>query len=176
MAEDRKWLDELEIENAQIKWGFSRFDGRKDLYNDEGNHNFVIMFNEDQARQLIEDGWNVKEKMPLEEGDPSEWHLKVYISHQFTPPLIYFIKSGRKFSLHHPSELKQIRRDTCEQIDVILRPSYWSRPDGRQGYTAYVKEMYVQIKESRFAARYADYEEVHPSADQRPPDDEGAPF
>lgn len=156
----REWVEELAIEDANIKWGFSRFDGRADMYNEEGEHNFVVIIDPVQADGLREQGWNVKEKMPQEEGDPPENHLTVNISFRFEAPLIYFIKNGRKFSVDHPKELKQIKKSTCEGIDVIIQPSYWSRPDGRSGYTAYVKEMYVRIKESRFAERYSELEEA----------------
>lgn len=117
------WIDDLEIENANIKWAFSHFAGEKDLFNKEGDHNFVVILPEPEAKRLYDIGWNVKEKPGREEGDPNEYHLDVKISAQFGMPMIYFIKSGRKFSVDSAAELKQIRRDTCENIDVIIQPS-----------------------------------------------------
>jgi len=174
----REWVDDLEIANANIKWGFSRFAGQADMYNEEGDHNFVVIIPPEEAAQLREIGWNVKEKMALEEGDPPENHLQVRISFRKEPPLIYFIKNNRRFSVDHPSELKQIKRATCENLDVIIQPSFWGpRPDGSHGISAYVKEMYVTIRESRFASQYSDFEEVHssPASGPRAPrqDDEG---
>lgn len=160
MTEKREWIDDLEIEDANIKWGFSRFDGRADMYNEEGDHNFVIIIPPEQADELRAIGWNVKEKMAMEEGDPPENHLSVRISYRFGAPAIWFIKNNRKFSVDHAEELKQIKKATCEKIDVIIQPSAWARPDGTSGISAYVKEMFVTIKESRFAEAYADYEEV----------------
>lgn len=161
MSTKRDWINDLEIEDANIKWGFSRFDGRADMYNEEGDHNFVIIIDPSEADLLREIGWNVKEKLGREEGDPIENHLSVKISYRFEPPMIYFIKNGRKFPVDHPSELRQIKQATCEQIDVIIQPSPWSRMDGSSGISAYVKEMYVTITESRFATKYGDdYEEV----------------
>lgn len=164
-ARPEGWIDEIEVENAQVKWGFSHFDGAKDLFNKEGDHNFTLIFPEDQAKQLYDQGWNIKEKPPLNEESESEFILKVAISSMFGMPLIYFIKSGRKYAVESVSELKQIRRDTCENIDVIITPSKsdkWEREDGAPGVSAYVKEMYVTIKESRFGQKYSseDYEEV----------------
>jgi hypothetical protein len=153
------WIDELEIENAQIKWAFSHFDGEQDMFNDPGDHNFIVMLPEDEAKRLSEIGWNIKEKPGMEEGDPSEWHLKVKISDRYGVPMIWFIKNKRRFRVEHLAELKDIKRQTCENIDVIIQPSRWVRRE-ETGISAYVKEMYVTISQSRFAAAYEDYEEV----------------
>lgn len=162
-TDDRPWLDELEIENAEIKWAFSRFDGRADAFHEEGDIDFVVMFDQEEADRLRDLGWNVKEKMPREEGDLPEHHLTVKISYRFDPPTIYFIKSGRKYSIDNAAELKQIKRSTCERADLIIQPSFWSRPTGDSGYTAYLKEGYFTIAESRFGAKYndEDYEPVN---------------
>lgn len=153
------WIDDLEIENANVKWAFSHFDGRADTFNDEGNHNFTLIIPEEEALRLADVGWAIKRKEPLEEGDPVEYHLKCMISYRFEAPKIYLIKGNRKIRAEEV-DLADIRRDTCERIDVILSPSRWTRPD-RSGITAYVKELYATVRESRFSARYADYEEVH---------------
>jgi hypothetical protein len=163
--EGRQWVPKLEIEEAQVKWGFSHFDGRADTFNDEGDHNFTLVLPAEEARRLQEEGWNVKEFEPSEErrkeGYESEFTLKVNISYRFDPPMIYFIKSGRKIRVDQ-DDLRDIRRDTCERIDVVIKPSFWTRPD-RSGITAFVDEMFVTIAQSRFADRYADLEEVKPS-------------
>ena len=157
--ETRPWIDDLEIENAQIKWAFSHFDGREDTFNTEGDHNFtVIIEDEQEANRLIAEGWNIRRMDPREEGDPFEYLLKVKISYRFAPPPIFFLKGERRYRADE-ADLVEIQRATCEQIDVIISPNPWVH--GRErGVSAYVKEMYVKIKESRFAARYADYEEV----------------
>lgn len=158
--EKRPWIDDLQIENAQIKWAFSHFDGREDTFNTEGDHNFtVIIDDEEKANRLIAEGWNVRRMDPREEGDPYEYLLKVKISYKYAPPPIFFLKGERRFRVEHQADLVEIQRSTCEQIDVIISPNPWVH--GRDsGVSAYVKEMYVKIKESRFAAKYADYEEV----------------
>ena len=49
-------------------------------------------------------------------------------------------------------------------IGSIGLPSPWAALDignpGRTGVTAYVKEMYVKIRESRFAEMYSDYDDA----------------
>lgn len=152
------WIEDIEIENANVKWGFSHFDGKADTFNDEGDHNFTLVIPEEHAKQLMDEGWNIRTLEGREEGDPPEYTLKVKISYRFEAPKVYIIKGKRKFRADE-SDLQDIKRTTCEQLDVIITPSRWVH--GRDtGITAYVKEMYAKVKESRFSAHYSDYEEV----------------
>lgn len=158
MAEERKWINDVELEDVKIKWAWSHFDGREDTYNAEGDHNFQIILDEATAKDLLAEGWNIREQAGYEEGDPPEFLLKVKISYKYGAPKIYLIKGDRKLRADE-RDLADIRRDTAEQIDVIITPSRWvSGPN--TGITAYAKELYAKIKESRFSAKYADYEEL----------------
>lgn len=156
--EKKEWIDEVELEDIQVKWAFSHFDGREDTFNAAGDHNFTIILPDDVAEEMLKDGWNVKTQPGYEEGDPPENLLQVKISYRFEPPKIYLIKGDRKMRANE-IDLSDIRRDTCERIDVILQPSPWVHGN-RSGITAYAKELYAQVKESRFSAMYADYEEI----------------
>ena len=91
-------------------------------------------------------------------GDPPEFTLKIKISYKYEEPAIYFLKGNRRFRATE-EDLVDIKRSTCERIDVICSPSRWVQPD-RTGVTAYVKEMYVKIRESRFAEMYSDYDDA----------------
>lgn len=158
MAEDRKWINDVELEDIRIKWAFSHFDGREDTYNAEGDHNFTIILDDDVAARLSDEGWNVREMAGYEEGDPPEHLLKVKISYKYEPPKVYLIKGDRKYRADQ-RDLADIRRDTCEQIDVIITPSRWVNGPN-SGISAYAKELYAKIRESRFAAKYSDFEEL----------------
>ena len=156
--EDRQWIDEVELEDVAIKWAFSHFDGREDTVNAEGDHNFTMILPDDVADKLRAEGWNARTMDGYEEGDPPEHLLKVKISYKYEPPKVFLIKGDRKLRAEQ-RDLADIRRDTCEQIDVIITPSRWV-VGGNSGITAYAKELYAKVKESRFSAKYADYEEL----------------
>lgn len=158
MTEDKKWIEDLEIENAQIKWAFSHFDGREDTFNAEGDHNFTIILPEEEALRLQEEGWNIRRMEGYEEGDPPEYLLKVKISYKFEAPRVYLIKGDRKFRADQ-RDLADIRRASTKQIDVVITPSRWVV--GKEtGISAYVKELYATINQSRFSEQYQDYEEI----------------
>jgi hypothetical protein len=158
VAEKLPWIEDLEIEDAQIKWAWSHFNGLADDYNDEGDLNFQVIIPPEEAARLADIGWNIRESDGLEEGDPPQYLLKCVISYRFEDPLIYLIKGSRKIRAKE-EDIPDIRRDTCERIDVIIKPSRWTRKD-RSGVSAYVKELYATVRESRFSERYAELDEV----------------
>lgn len=160
MAEKKDWIPDLEIENAQIKWNFSHFDGREDTYNREGDYNFTVIIPDvAEADALRELGWAIKELPPYEDGDEPEHILKVNVSDKFGVPKMYLIKSDRKFRIEELRELRDIKRVTTEQIDLVLQPSRWVN-GANTGISAYVKELYAKIRTSRFDDKYSEYEEV----------------
>lgn len=166
MPDDRHWIDDVELENITVKWAFSHFDGREDTFNGAGEHNFTIVLPDDVAEKLRAEGWAIRDTAGYEEGDPDEHLLKVKISDKFEMPKIFLLKGTRKIQVDgrkpgdiYIRDLQDIRRDTCEQIDVIITPSRWVNGQN-SGITAYVKELYAKVRESRFAAKYADYEDV----------------
>jgi len=158
MAGDQKWIDDVELEDVKVKWAFSHFDGREDTFNAQGEHNFTIMLPDDIADKLREEGWNIRDMAGYEEGDPDEHLLKIKISYKYEPPKVFLIKGDRKLRAEQ-RDLADIRRDTCEQIDVIITPSRWVNGNA-SGITAYAKELYAKVKESRFSSKYAEYEEL----------------
>lgn len=155
---EQQWIDDLEIEGATVKWPFSHFDGREDTFNAEGDHNFTLMLNEELAQKLMADGWSIRTMDGYEEGDPPEYLLKVKISYKFEPPKIFLIKGQRKIRATQ-RDLADIRRDTCENLDVIITPSRWVHGQN-SGITAYAKELYATVRQSRFSERYQDFEEI----------------
>lgn len=155
-----QYIEKEELGDCTIKWSWSNFDGN-DSMSGPGNYNFTVVLPEEAAKILLERGWtSVRQNEPYEEGDAPEWTMKIHISDRFGMPQVYFIKNGRKLRVRDIKDISDIRRDTCEKLDVIISPSKWEQPGGRSGVTAYVDEMWVVIRESRFAQQYADMEEV----------------
>lgn len=157
-AQERRFIPDLEIPDAQVKWAWSNIAGRKNDYDSEGDHYFQIIIPEDRVNALLDDGWAVKEHEGQEEGDPPEYLLKVRVSYRFDPPKVYFLKGRRKIRAEE-RDLPDITRASTNRLDLVLQPSRWVK-NGRTGISAYVKEMYVDMKTSQFDEMYADYEEV----------------
>lgn len=159
-GDTRPWIDDIEFEDVQIKWPWTHFDGKDTFGGTEAKYNFTIILPKATALQLREAGWtSVKENEPYEEGDEPEWTMQCQISDRFGIPKMYLIKNDRRFRINEMRDLHDIRRETCEKIDVILTPSRWVN-GARTGVTAYVKEMYATISQSRFAEKYEELEEA----------------
>jgi hypothetical protein len=174
---NRTWINDLEIEDAQIKWAWSHFNGAADTFNAEGDRNFVVSLNPDDARALMEipDGWSIKEYVDTREGaegSEPEYTIKVKISYRFEPPKIFFLKEKeveledgtvttqlRKFRVENETELNDITRATVKRIDFVAKPSRWMR-NGEAGVTPYLSEMYVHMQDSKIGSQYDDIEEL----------------
>ena len=145
-------VNNINIEGALIIW--KNFSGERDKFN-PGKRGFSVVIDDSaMAKELKQEGWNVKER-PLQEGaDPSEqeWTLPVKLNmNRYTQ--VWLIVGNHKTLLNE---------DTVAQLDVVdivncdisIRPYEWEM-SGRTGITAYVDSMYVTIRENKFAEKYA---------------------
>ena len=146
-------VNNINIEGANIIW--KNFSGERDKFN-PGKRGFSVVIDDAvMAKELKQEGWNVKER-PLQEGADSseqEWTIPVKLNmNRYTQ--VWLIVGNHKTLLNE---------DTVAQLDVVdivncdisIRPYEWEM-SGRTGITAYVDSMYVTIRENKFAEKYAD--------------------
>lgn len=150
---------DLLIENATILGGnFRNFEGRKTKFSSRGDHFFHVRIDAEIVDELRAQGFTIKELPPREEGDLPLYFLKVKIKYECEgarkDPEIRKGIAGGKFHLVGPDEIASLDQDEIEYVDLVVHPSHWHQDDGTEGYTAYVKEMYVTIAGSRFASKY----------------------
>lgn len=141
----------LIMENAKIR--FRNFSGRPDEFTREGDRSFALVIDdEDLANKLKEDGWNVRMRMPKNDGEDPWYYLKVKVNFGGFPPKIIEVTSWNRVFLNE--ETVGIL-DTAElkSVDVEISPYHWEI-GGRSGITAYLKTMYAKIEEDPFAAKY----------------------
>ena len=143
-------LKNVLINGAHI-WA-RNFTGREDLpYNPAGRRNFCVSLDPDLARDLREEGWNVKFPDPDSDRLP---YLSVNVSYENYPPQIFKVTSHGK-TLLDEDNVGTLDDDEIENVDLIIRPYQWD-VGGRSGVKAYVKKMYVTIVEDELDAKYAD--------------------
>jgi hypothetical protein len=148
--------DNIIIEGARI--GFRNFSGKEGQFNPAGKRNFCVFLQEELAKKLEADGWNVRWLQPRDDQESQQGYLQVAVSFDNIPPKIIMITSGGKTILDAES-VNLLDWAEIAEIDLIIRPYNWILHEGtkneKSGVKAYVKSMYVQIVEDEFEKKWA---------------------
>jgi len=135
---------------------FRNFAGKEGQYNREGDRNFAVLLDENVARTMAEDGWNIKWLRPREEDeDPTQQaYLPVSVNFKGRPPRIVLITSRGRTNLDEDTV------DTLDWVDIlnvdlIVRPYEWT-VNGKSGIKAYLQSIYVTIQEDPLEIKYSE--------------------
>ena len=131
------------LENITI--AFRNFAGKEDVYNRPGDRNFAILLDDETARALEQDGWNVKYLREREEGDGQQAYIQVAVSYKNRPPKICMITSKGMTYLGE-AEVELLDWADIETADVTLNPYEWA-VNNKSGTKAYLHALYVKIEE-----------------------------
>lgn len=158
MAKDGQLL----IENAQIL--FRNFSGKEGMYNAEGDRNFCVLLDDALAKELTEDGWNVKMLRPRDDDEEPQPYIQVSVKYRgrsgntVRPPTIVMVTSRGRTALSE-SECELLDWVDIKNVDLIVRPFQWA-VNGKTGIKAYLKSIYVTIQEDALQLKYADVPEI----------------
>ena len=150
--------EKLEIEDAIVMGGkFKNFSGRATEYNREGDRFINVRIPLEKVEQLSEEGWNIKQLKPKDEGDDPIYYLTVKIRFKSEggkkdPAIFKGINADNMHKIREEN-VGDLDRDEIERTDVVINPSYYNR-NGKEGYSAYLDSLYVIIKGNRFQAKY----------------------
>ena len=142
----------ITIEGARIV--FRNFEGKEGKFNTAGKRNFCVLLDDELAKTLQDDGWNIKWLQPREEGDEPQAYIQVAVNFGTVPPKIVLVTSGGKQTLDERN-INILDWAEIANVDLIIRPYNWEM-NGKTGVKAYIKSMYVTIAEDEFEKKYAD--------------------
>ena len=150
-------VNNIDIENATLK--YLSFAGKEGRYNRPGDRNFCVIIDDPKTAQALSDeGWNIRILKPTSEDEEVRYYIQVTVNFNFwRKPEIYLIsQSGRKTLLDEESVATLDYADIIS-CDLSIRPRVWD-DNGTTKIKAYLQEMYVRIRQSKFAEKYASEE------------------
>lgn len=153
-------LPQLLLEDRHII--FRNFTGVEGRFNAKGQRNFHVVLEEDEAEKMTVAGWNVKYPRPREDGDQPLPHMPVKVRFDNFPPRIVLITTRGKTPMDE-SMVDILDWAEFDNIDMILNPS-WYDVNGKSGYSAYLKSLYVTLHEDALERKYADVPDSAQSA------------
>lgn len=133
---------------------FRNFTGKETPMNREGDRNFCVLLDPNDADNLIREGWNVKFLQPREEGDIPQPYLQVKVMFGKYPPKIVMVAATGKTKLDEKS-VEILDWTEIQKADLTIRPYTWS-VNGKNGIKAYLKSLYVTIVEDPLELKYLD--------------------
>lgn len=154
-----KRMPDVTIENVQLI--FKNFSGRTDQFNAQGLRKFSVVLPEDVARDMENDGWNIKwpkVNPDYAEDGPRPPHIAVVASYRLFSPQVTVIIGNRR--VNYTEDMLDLL-DTADIIsaDVVLQPSNYEM-NGTTGVKAYLKKLYVTIEEDELERKYSHLNEA----------------
>nr|DAJ33833.1 MAG TPA: hypothetical protein [Caudoviricetes sp.] len=147
-------MNDVTLRNVRII--FRNFAGAPTRFNAAGGkRTFSILLNETEANELSSMGFNVKALKQRDPDDDPAFHLPVEVSYRVKPPRIVFISNqGRKRTVIDEDTVSLIDYTEIEKIDLTINPYRWEM-ENAHGVKAYLKTMYVTIREDELDIEYA---------------------
>lgn len=152
MAPSKQKIQNVVMEDRRIL--FRNFSGAPGRFNAAGQRNFNVLLEDEEAKAMLADGWNVKYLQPREEGEAPQPRLEVSVHFGKNPPRIVLITSRGKTPLDE-SMVELLDWAEIVSVDLIVRPYEWE-VNGRTGVKAYLKSIYVTIREDALEQKYFD--------------------
>lgn len=147
----------INISNAKFIF-YTNFKGAAGPYNNEGERNFNVILEGDALKQALDYGMNVKTTKSREGYEPVSY-IKVNIGYKYRAPIAMLINSQVKRNLTEQT-IGVLDDYEYSNVDIVIRPNRWRRPNGESGVNAYLQAIYATVVEDPFVSKYYDIPDV----------------
>lgn len=147
------------IENTRII--FRNFEGAEGMYNRKGDRNFAVCIDDERAKAMEKEGWNVKYLTARDEDEQDQAYLSVSVNFNGRPPRVVMITSRGRTDLDEES-VDVLDWVDIKSVDMIVRPYEWS-VNGKSGVKAYLKSMFVTVDEDELELKYSEVPDAQDS-------------
>lgn len=144
------------VEDARLV--YRNFSGAETMFKPEGTRSFSVVLDKATADRMVDDGWNVKCKVPQEPGDEEFCHIEVTVGYKSRPPKIVVITETSRTMLNEDT-VGMLDWADIRTVDLISRAYAWE-VGGKSGIKAYLQSMFVTIEEDALERKYANGELV----------------
>ena len=133
---------------------FRNFRGAPDRFNrDGGKRSFTVVLTEDKARELEDEGFNIKWK-EFDDG-AVEPRLKVMVRFDNVPPKIMIGTDPQRMVTLSEEDVGQLDNAELETVDLIVNPYRFE-----DRCTAYLQTGYFVIAPDAFSDKYSEFVEA----------------
>lgn len=155
----------LDHELVDFELFFVNLEGRKGGFNTDGKRSFRLKFNDEEfAKALVEDGWNVKIFTPKNTNYEPYYGMDVKTkfksdseSVRYNPEIHYINRKNDILcdasNIHIVDNAFDARKVIA--VDLVVNPYHWGPNERGEGITAYIDAMYVYVEDSPFGDRSA---------------------
>lgn len=142
---------EFTIENAQLL--YRNFEGRATRFKPPGIRTFSILLDPDTAKDLLKQGWNVKEPKVDDEGNVGDYTIQVEVGYKKDPPTVVMFTSKSEIRLGRKNigMLDQVKID---RVDITCNAGFWEDAEGKTRVKAWLDELVVHLREGILAKKY----------------------
>lgn len=138
------------LENTRIL--FKNFRGEPTRFKPQGGERtFCVIVPEEQAIPMQQEGWNIKQMAPREDGDSPTYYLQVTARFgKFNPKVVMVNQRSRHLTPLSEDTVGCLDNAQVVSADVVIRPYTWE--PGK--IKAYLKTLYAVIAEDEFEYKY----------------------
>lgn len=156
----------IAIDNTRFIFG-TNFSGNpeNDRFGDSRRKANIVIPDPEQAKDLIKQGFRVRETRPREDDDPSEFMPEYFVQAVLKyrdrfdkpvkyPPRVYLVSDGGDPVLLDEDSVEQIDNVRVKNVNVVLTPYQYDPVNN--GMSLYIRTMYVEqdLDDDPYAQRY----------------------